>query len=81
VKRPRHSLSCRFNKFSLMFKPFNGLICKHNIFANIYNIFLFNQYFMWVGNIKWILRDRIGWDGMVCTGSNWLRIGTSGGLL
>jgi hypothetical protein len=28
--------------------------------------------------LKWILEK---WDGMVWTGSNWLRIGTSGGLL
>jgi hypothetical protein len=34
----------------------------------------------WVGNIKTDLRE-IGWDGVVWTGSNWLRIGTSGGLL
>jgi hypothetical protein len=31
----------------------------------------------WVGNIKIDLRQ----DGMVWTGSIWLRIGTSGGLL
>jgi hypothetical protein len=31
----------------------------------------------WVGNIK---TDR-RWEGMVWTGSIWLRIGTSGGLL
>jgi hypothetical protein len=31
----------------------------------------------WVDNIKMDLR----WDGMVWTGSNWLRIGTSGGLV
>jgi hypothetical protein len=34
----------------------------------------------WVENIKIDLRE-IGWDGMVWTGSIWLRIGTSGGLL
>jgi hypothetical protein len=34
----------------------------------------------WVDNIKMDLRE-IGWDGVVWTGSNWLRIGTSGGLL
>jgi hypothetical protein len=33
-----------------------------------------------VDNIKIDLRE-IGWDGMVWTGSIWLRIGTSGGLL
>jgi hypothetical protein len=32
----------------------------------------------WVDNIKMDLGE-IGWDGR--TGSNWLRIGTSGGLL
>jgi hypothetical protein len=32
----------------------------------------------WVDNIKKILEE---WDGMVGTGSNWLRTGTSGGLL
>jgi hypothetical protein len=32
----------------------------------------------WVGNIKIDLREK---DGMVRTGSIWLRIGTSGGLL
>jgi hypothetical protein len=32
----------------------------------------------WVDNIKMDLRE-IGW--MLWTGSNWLRIGTSGGLL
>jgi hypothetical protein len=32
----------------------------------------------WVDNNKWILDT---YDGMVWTGSNWLRIGTSGGLL
>jgi hypothetical protein len=32
----------------------------------------------WVDNIKMDLR---GWDDMVWTGSNWLRIGTSGWLL
>jgi hypothetical protein len=32
----------------------------------------------WVDNIKMDLRE-IGWD--VWTGSNWFRIGTSGGLL
>jgi hypothetical protein len=30
----------------------------------------------WVDNIKMNLRERV-WDGMVWTGSNWLRIGTS----
>jgi hypothetical protein len=34
----------------------------------------------WVDNIKMDLRY-IEWDGVVWTGSNWLRIGTSGGLL
>jgi hypothetical protein len=34
----------------------------------------------WVDNIKMDLRE-IGWDGMVWTGSIWLRIGTSGGPL
>jgi hypothetical protein len=34
----------------------------------------------WVDNIKMDLRE-IGWNGMVWTGSIWLRIGTSGGLL
>jgi hypothetical protein len=34
----------------------------------------------WVDNIKMDLRE-IGWNGMVRTGSNWLRIRTSGGLL
>jgi hypothetical protein len=34
----------------------------------------------WMDNIKMDLIE-IGWDGMVWTGSNWLRIGTSGGLL
>jgi hypothetical protein len=34
----------------------------------------------WVDNIKMDLRE-IGWVGMVWTGSNWLRIGTSGELL
>jgi hypothetical protein len=34
----------------------------------------------WVDNIKIDIRE-IGWDGMVWTGSIWLRIGTSGGLL
>jgi hypothetical protein len=33
-----------------------------------------------VDNIKMDLRE-VGWDGMVWTGSIWLRIGTSGGLL
>jgi hypothetical protein len=33
----------------------------------------------WVDNIKIDLTE-IGWDGL-WTGSNWLRIGTSGGLL
>jgi hypothetical protein len=33
----------------------------------------------WVDNIKMVLRERE--DGMVWTGSIWLRIGTSGGLL
>jgi hypothetical protein len=31
----------------------------------------------WVDNIKMDLRS----DGMVWTGSNWLRVGTNGGLL
>jgi hypothetical protein len=35
---------------------------------------------MWVDNIKMGLRE-IGWDGVVWTGSIWLRVGTSGGLL
>jgi hypothetical protein len=34
----------------------------------------------WVDNIKMDLRE-IGWGGVVWTGSIWLRIGTSGGLL
>jgi hypothetical protein len=34
----------------------------------------------WVDNIKIDLRE-IGWDGVVWTGSIWLRIETSGGLL
>jgi hypothetical protein len=34
----------------------------------------------WVYNIKIDLKE-IGWDGMVWSGSIWLRIGTSGGLL
>jgi hypothetical protein len=34
----------------------------------------------WVDNIKIDLRET-GWDGMVWTGSIWLRIGTDGGLL
>jgi hypothetical protein len=34
----------------------------------------------WVDNIKMDLRE-IGWDGRDWTGSNWLRIGTSIGLL
>jgi hypothetical protein len=34
----------------------------------------------WVDNIKMEVKE-IGWDGVVWTGSNWLRIGTSGGLL
>jgi hypothetical protein len=34
----------------------------------------------WVDNIKIYLRE-VGWDGMVWTGSIWLRIGTSGGLM
>jgi hypothetical protein len=34
----------------------------------------------WVDNIKMDLRE-IGWDGVVWTGSIWLRIGTSVGLL
>jgi hypothetical protein len=34
----------------------------------------------WVDNIKIGLRET-GWDGMGWTGSIWLRIGTSGGLL
>jgi hypothetical protein len=33
----------------------------------------------WEDNIKIYLRER--YNGMVWTGSNWLRIGTSGGLL
>jgi hypothetical protein len=33
-----------------------------------------------VDNIKMDLRE-IGWDDMVWTGLNWLRIGTSGELL
>jgi hypothetical protein len=33
----------------------------------------------WVGNIKMHLRERQ--DGMLFTGSIWLRIGTDGGLL
>jgi hypothetical protein len=33
-----------------------------------------------VDNIKMDLGE-IGWDGVVWTGSNWLRIETSGGLL
>jgi hypothetical protein len=36
--------------------------------------------YRWVDNIKIGLRE-IGWDGVVWTGSIWLRIGTSGGLL
>jgi hypothetical protein len=32
----------------------------------------------WWTILKWILERQ---DGMVWTGSNWLRIGTSGGLL
>jgi hypothetical protein len=34
----------------------------------------------WVDNIKIDVRE-IRWDGMVWTGSNWLRIGASRGLL
>jgi hypothetical protein len=34
----------------------------------------------WVDNIKMDLRE-MGWDGMVWTGSIWLRIGTSGRFL
>jgi hypothetical protein len=34
----------------------------------------------WLDNIKMDIKE-IGWDGMVWTGSNWLRIETSGGLL
>jgi hypothetical protein len=34
----------------------------------------------WVDNIKMDLRE-LGWDGMEWTGSIWLRMGTSGGLL
>jgi hypothetical protein len=34
----------------------------------------------WVDNIEMDLRE-IGWDGVVWTGSIWLRVGTSGGLL
>jgi hypothetical protein len=34
----------------------------------------------WVDSIKMVLRE-MGWVGMVGTGLNWLRIGTSGGLL
>jgi hypothetical protein len=34
----------------------------------------------WVDNIKIDLRE-MGWDGMGWTGSIWLRVGTSGGLL
>jgi hypothetical protein len=34
----------------------------------------------WVDNIKIYLRG-IGWDGVVWTGSIWIRIGTSGRLL
>jgi hypothetical protein len=34
----------------------------------------------WVDNIKMAFRE-IGWDGVVWTGSNWLRIETTGGLL
>jgi hypothetical protein len=34
----------------------------------------------WVDNIKMDFRE-IVWDGMDWTGSIWLRIGTSGGLL
>jgi hypothetical protein len=36
----------------------------------------------WVDNIKIHLkRHGMRWNGTVWTGSNWLRIGTSGGLL
>jgi hypothetical protein len=34
----------------------------------------------WVDNIKIYLRE-MGWDGVVWTGSIWLSIGSSGGLL
>jgi hypothetical protein len=34
----------------------------------------------WVDNIKTYLRE-FGWDGMVWSGSNWLRKRTSGGLM
>jgi hypothetical protein len=34
----------------------------------------------WVDNIEMDLEE-MGLDGMVWTGSSWLRIGTSGGLL
>jgi hypothetical protein len=34
----------------------------------------------WVNNTKMDLRE-IGWDGMGWSGSIWIRIGTSGGLL
>jgi hypothetical protein len=34
----------------------------------------------WVDNIKMDLGE-IGWDGVMWIGSNWLGIGTSGGLL
>jgi hypothetical protein len=33
----------------------------------------------WLDNIKMDLRE-IEWGGMLWTGSNWFRIGTSGGL-
>jgi hypothetical protein len=36
--------------------------------------------YSWLDNIKKDLRE-IGWDGVVWTGSNWLRIRISGGLL
>jgi hypothetical protein len=36
------------------------------------------QRHVWVDNIKWILGEC---DGVVWTGSIWLRVGTSGGLL
>jgi hypothetical protein len=35
----------------------------------------------WVDNIKMDLRERERENGMICTGSICLRIGTSGGLL
>jgi hypothetical protein len=36
--------------------------------------------YWWVDNIKTDLRE-IGWDGIIWTGSNWLSIGISEGLL